>query len=171
MQRLASLALVAGLFGHAIPASAALLGTDFLFECGQCTPAVADHFIGKAGPSDFQLKFDDYVWYEVDVEAASISFKALVEGSIRSPLVFRLTWSPAQYHLAQATISPTSTFETGFSWGPGELLVDLGGMYLLQGDQITFDVAAAPVPEPASWLLAMLGAAALLCRRRRLDRT
>lgn len=171
MQRFVPLALVAGLLSASIPASAALLGTDFLFECGECTPAVAEHFVGKAGPADYQLKFDGYTWYEVDVEASTISFKSLVEGAIRSPLVFRLSWWPAQYRLSHAAIAATSSFQPGYSWAQGELMLDLGGYYLLQGDQVTFELTAVPVPEPASWLLAALGAVALLWRQKRLART
>src|SRR4051812_20501835 len=98
--------LLSGLLVASTPSWAGLLGTDFLFECSQCTPATAEHFIGKAGPADYALKADGYVWNEVDVEASSISIKADIEGYTRSPLIFRLTWSPAQYRLVDAAISP-----------------------------------------------------------------
>lgn len=142
------------------------LGTDFLFECPQCTPVIADHFIGKAGPGDYQLMADGYAWNEVDVEASTITIKALVEGYTRSPLIFRLTWSPTQFRLVDVAVSPTSTFgETGYSWSAGELVVDMGDRYFVQGTQITFDVTAAPVPEPAPWLLAMSATALWTLRR------
>lgn len=154
------------LLGCALPASAELLGTDFLFECPQCTPATAEHFIAKAGPADYQLKADGYTWSEVDVEASTITITKTVEGYTRSPLIYRLTWSPANYGLQDVTIAPASTFTAGYSWGAGELVVDMGDQYFAQGARIIFNLSAAPVPEPAAaWLLG-LGVAALCCRRR-----
>ena len=166
MHRSAIPALLCSLLGCGAPASADLLGASFLFECAECTPATADDFVGKPGPADYSLKFDGYTWREIDIEASTISIKTVMEGYTRSPLFFRLTWSPAEYTLLNATISPASTFTTSYSCGPGELVVDMGGQYFAQGSQITFDLTAAPVPEPtASWLLA-LGAAVLLWRQR-----
>ncbi|MDR7297424.1 MYXO-CTERM domain-containing protein [Pelomonas aquatica] len=167
MQTHLPLLLLGGLLSAATPTWAGLLGTDFLFECPQCTPATAEHFIGKAGPGDYALKGDGYTWDEVDVEASTISIKVVVEGYTRSPLIFRLTWSPADYHLLNATASPSSTFMTGYSWGPGELMVDMGDQYFVAGSQITFDLTAATVPEPSAWLLGLMGAAMILWRRER----
>lgn len=160
------LLLLSGLLSAATPTWAGLLGTDFLFECPQCTPVTAEHFIGKAGPGDYALKADGYTWNEVDIEASTISIKAVMEGYTRSPLIFRLTWSPTDYHLLNATVSPSSTFVTGYSWGAGELVVDMGDQYFVAGSQITFDLTAAAVPEPGAWQLGLVGAAVLLSRRR-----
>jgi hypothetical protein len=167
MRRVIPVALLGGLLGCCMPASAGLLGTDILFECPQCTPATADHFIAKAGVGDYALKSDDYTWHEVDVEASTITIKNFIDGYTRSPLVFRLTWSPAQYHLLSASVASDSTFVTGYSWAAGELLVNMGDQFIAQGTQITFNLTAAPVPEPSAVLLGPLGAAFLLWRRRR----
>ena len=166
MQRVLAATLLITVLGGCVPASASPIGVDFLFECGECTPATADHFLGKTGPADYQLKFDGYTWYEVDVEASTISVKSLVEGTTRSPLIFKLTWSPEQNTLLSAAISPASSFQTGYSWGRGELSIDMGGSYFAQGDQIVFDLTAAAVPEPSGWWLAITGGA-LLWRQRR----
>lgn len=150
-----SMLLAGSLFGGSPAFAAGALGTDFLFECLQCTPVTADHFVGKVGPGDYYLRADGYAWNEVDVEASTITIKSLVDGYTRSPLIFRLSWSPEQFRLLDVAVSPNSTIQTGFSWAAGELVVDMGDQYFAQGAQITFDVVAAPVPEPATWLMSV----------------
>ena len=83
------ISLGCSLLGAAPALAAGPLGTDFLFECPQCTPVTADHFIGKAGPGDYRLMADDYAWNEVDVEASTITIKSLIDVYTRSPLIFR----------------------------------------------------------------------------------
>jgi hypothetical protein len=164
-QRLAA-PLTGLLLGCCTPAFADLLGTNILFECRECTPPTSEHFAAVAGPSDYLLQFDGYAWNEIDVEASSITIKSLIGGFTRSPLLFRLTWPHQRYHLLKASIAPTSSFEPGYSWGPGELVVDMGAQDFAQGDHVTFNLIATPVPEPEQWLLTSLGTLLLLCRLR-----
>ena len=162
MQPVTAALLLGSFMSGGAAASAGLVGVNLVFECAQCTPAVADQFTGVAGPADYSLNFDDYTWNEVDVEASTITIKSFVEGMTRSPLVFRLTWSPAAFRLQGAAISPLSSYETGYSWGPGELVVDMGDRYFLPHQFITFDLTAAPVPEPGRWQLILLGSVLLV---------
>jgi len=154
-------AILAALLSATPAFASSALGTGFLFECFECTPAVAERFVGKAGPGDYRLIADDYAWNEVDIEASTISIKSLVEGYTRSPLTFRLTWSPEEFRLLDVSVAANSTFGASYSWGAGELVVDMSGQYFEQGAFITFELVAAPVPEPAPWLLGV-GALGLL---------
>jgi len=157
MRRTPHAALISALLACSPPTFAGLLGTDMVFECRECTPSTSDHFVAVAGPRDYLLSFDDYVWNEVDVENSAITIRWLMGGYTRSPLFFRLSWSPQQFRLGRASISAASSIEPGYSWGPGELVVGVGGWDFAQGDHVTFDLVASPVPEPAMGLLAALG--------------
>jgi hypothetical protein len=167
MRRPFNAALISLLLGCCTPAFADLIGTDILFECRECTPSTADHFVAVAGPSDYLLQGDGYAWNEIDVEASTVTIKSLIGGYTRSPLFFRLTWSPQQYHLASVSVAPASSFEPGYSWRSGELIVDMGAWDFAAGDHVTFNLTAAPVPEPAQWLLAVFGTVVVACRHRR----
>ncbi|MDR7271540.1 hypothetical protein J2X20_004208 [Pelomonas saccharophila] len=168
MRRTLHAALISAMLACCPPSLAGLLGKDMVFECLECTPSTSDHFVAVAGPRDYLLSFDEYVWNEVDVEDSSITILWLMGGYTRSPLFFRLTWSPQQYRLAHASIAAGSSIEPGYSWGPGELVVGVGGWDFVQGDHVTFNLVASPVPEPATGLLAALGTI-LLWRRARRD--
>lgn len=167
MRHLISMLLACMSLCGASAVAAGPLGADFLFECALCTPAAADRFVGRVGPGDYYLQADGYAWNEVDAEASTITIKTLVEGYTRSPLIFRLSWLPEQFRLLDVTVSSSSTFQTSFSWGAGELVVDMGDQYFAQGAQIAFDVTAAPVPEPAPWLMSATAVALWLLPRQR----
>lgn len=109
-------------------------------------------------------------------DAGSAIYTGLLDGSgvrtlLDPPQFFNVPTTPSGGPGAPVTISQVT-------FGPEALAQSLAGSIGIQvrftltsGDQValpmSFDVQAAPVPEPATFLMLGAGLAALLCRRQR----